>query len=82
MAEAKLGNLDIQYDPSADVLYCSFGPPQEAIGEEMDTGVVVRRNPETSAIVGITVIDFSRRFTAEPKNIVSVCLDTPVESAA
>ena len=82
MAEAKLGKLDIQYDPSADVLYCSFGTHQEAIGEEIDTGVVVRRNPKTSAIVGVTVIDFSRRFITEPKNIVSVCLDTPVESAA
>ena len=62
MDETKLANLDIHYDPSADVLYCSFGPPQEAVGEETSDGVVVRRNPETNTLVGITVIGFLKRF--------------------
>jgi uncharacterized protein YuzE len=77
-----LGNIDIDYDVPADVLYCSFGPPQEAVGEEMDEGVVVRRNPETNAIVGITIVNFSRRFRLEPSNIVSVPMDAPVSSIA
>jgi uncharacterized protein YuzE len=62
-------NLDIHYihyDPAADVLYCSFGPPQEAIGEEVGEGIVVRRNPTTNATVGFTVVDFSKRFAAHP----------------
>jgi len=59
MAEKK---LDIQYDQSADVLYCSFGPPQEAVGEEVTEGIVVRRHPNTNDVVGVTVIDFSRRL--------------------
>ena len=75
-------NFDIHYDPAADVLYCSFGPPQEAIGEEFGDGVVVRRNPNTNAIVGVTVVDFSQRFAAHPKNTVSVPLDPHVESIA
>jgi uncharacterized protein YuzE len=75
MAETKLANLDIQYDPSADVLYCSFGPPQEAVGEEVGEGIVVRRNAVTNSVVGITVVDFSRRFQQEPHGVVSVPLD-------
>jgi uncharacterized protein YuzE len=82
MAEA-LGSMDIQYDPSADVLYCSFGKPQEAIGEEVDEGIIVRRNVETNAIVGITVIDFSRRFSERPGGeVVSIPLDAPVQTVA
>jgi uncharacterized protein YuzE len=81
MAEA-LGSMDIQYDPSADVLYCSFGKPQEAIGEEVDDGIIVRRNVETNAIVGITVIDFSRRFSERPGEVVSIPLDAPVQTVA
>jgi len=73
-------NLDIHYDPSADVLYCSLGPPQEAVGEEVNEGVVVRRNPNTNAVVGVTVVNFSRRFVAQPQNVVSVSLGTPIES--
>jgi uncharacterized protein YuzE len=73
-----VGNIDIDYDYPADVLYCSIGPPQEAVGEEMGEGVVVRRNPETNAIVGITIVNFSRRFKQEPRNIVSVPIDAPV----
>jgi uncharacterized protein YuzE len=79
MAEA-LGSMDIHYDPSADVLYCSFGKPQEAIGEEVDDGIIVRRNVETNAIVGITVIDFSRRFSQRPGEVVSIPLDAPVQT--
>ncbi len=73
-------NLDIQYDPAADVLYCSFGPPQEAIGEETDQqGVVIRRDPKTNALVGITVVDFSQRFITQPGNAVRVPLDSLTE---
>jgi hypothetical protein len=75
-------NLDIHYDPAADVLYCSFGPPQEAVGEEVNTGVVIRRNPETNTVVGFTVVDFSKRFAAQPANVVSVPLDSPNEKIA
>ena len=58
--------LTISYDPKADVLYCSFGLPQEAISEETDDGVIVRKHPDTGEIVGSTVVDFSRRFQERP----------------
>ena len=81
MDKARLGKLDISYDPAADVFYCSFGDPREAIGTEVEEGVIVRSDPETNEVVGITIIDFSRRFTLQPAKVVSVPLDV-IGSAA
>jgi uncharacterized protein YuzE len=56
----------MKYDATADVLYCSFGDPRLAISEELDNGVIVRKDPETDQMVGMTVIDFARRFAEKP----------------
>lgn len=53
--------LDVDYDPEGDVLYISFGPPQPAVSDEVEPGVYLRRDPDTDEIVGVTVIDFSKR---------------------
>ena len=64
----------IQYDPANDVMYLSFGEPQEAIGEEIEDGVVMRVNPSTGATVGFTISDFTARFKREPETSISVSL--------
>jgi uncharacterized protein YuzE len=56
----------MKYDAIADVLYCSLGEPRAAISEEADDGVIVRKDPETEQLVGMTVIDFRRRFAEHP----------------
>lgn len=56
--------LRLSYDKSADVLYISFGAPQEAISEESEEGLLIRRHPKTGAVVGLTVLDFKKRFEA------------------
>jgi uncharacterized protein YuzE len=66
--------LKMSYDRDADVLYCSFGEPQEAISVEADDGIIVRRNPETNEIVGYTIINFFKRFADRPNMPVSVPL--------
>ena len=79
----QIGRLDISFDPRADVLYCSFGTPREAIGIEVEDGVVLRVDPITNEAVGITITDFSKRFSVSDgsdPNTVSVPL-TPVEVA-
>ena len=68
-------NFDIDYDPKADVLYCSFGVPVEAISKEITDGVFVRVDPKTNQTVGVTIIDFSRRFTQRPVERVSLLLN-------
>lgn len=54
--------MSISYDPQNDVLYLSYGKPREAISEEASDGIWVRRDPWSDEIVGVTVIDFGRRF--------------------
>jgi uncharacterized protein YuzE len=70
MAEQKL-EFKLKYDATADVLYCSLGEPRDAISEETEEGVVVRKDPETDQIVGMTVIDFAKRFAERPDSSLS-----------
>ena len=46
----------VNYDQEADVLYISFGPPQPAICIEPEEGLVLRLDPETDQLVGITIV--------------------------
>ncbi len=54
--------LSIDYDQGADVLYISFGKPKPAICVEMDDGDLVRIDAYTDKVVGITIIDFKKRY--------------------
>lgn len=64
--------IAFSYDPNADVLYCFYGQPREAISEETGQGVILRRDPSTDEIiVGFTVIDFSKWFREHPGAVLS-----------
>lgn len=81
--DEQLKNIDIDYDPANDVLYCSFGrAPADAISVEESDGVFIRVHPETNKPVGVTIVDFSRRFTLHPGQRVTVALTSPVEVTA
>jgi len=64
----------MSYDRDADVVYISFGKPRKAVSEEVDPYVVVRRDPETKEMVGITITNFSRYF--ETKKQLSIEIPT------
>jgi uncharacterized protein YuzE len=53
--------LEIAYDDFSDVLYISFGKPEAAISVEISESELVRVNPFTDEIVGVTVLDFRER---------------------
>ena len=59
----------ISYDREADVVYLSFGKPVKAEGEEVQDGVFARYNPGTKDLVGLTIINFSKKFSVKPKEI-------------
>ncbi|HEV2197979.1 MAG TPA: DUF2283 domain-containing protein [Candidatus Acidoferrum sp.] len=63
--------LKLNYDPKGDILYCSFGEPREAIGVETPDGIIFRLDPETEDVIGITVIDFSKRFQKHPGDVLT-----------
>ncbi len=53
--------FNLSFDPKADVLYCSFGEPREALSIELENGLVVRMDPRTDEVVGVTMLDFMKR---------------------
>lgn len=63
--------IQVDYDPDGDVLYISFDPPKDADAEEIEPGVWLRRDPDTKEIVGVTVVNYSKREkTSLPVQIV------------
>lgn len=50
------------YDAEGDVLYLSIGEPRPAISQEVGDDVLLRIDPNTGEIVGMTVLNLSSRF--------------------
>jgi len=64
MDKNKLGKakLTLSYDEDVDVLYVSFGEPKAAISVEVNDGELIRIDPYTDDIVGVTIMDFKQRY--------------------
>jgi uncharacterized protein YuzE len=54
--------LIVGYDRKADVAYLSFGEPRPSVTEELDDHVLVRRDPTTREVSGVTITNFSEYF--------------------
>jgi len=61
-SDCDLTAVEIDYDREGDVLYLSFGPPQEAVCIDIGKGVLVRLNTTTRRVVGLTILDFRARY--------------------
>jgi len=70
--------ISAQYDREADVMYFTMGAPREAISEEVADGVFERRDPESNEVVGVTIMDFSKR-SASPSSqfVLRLCPYSP-----
>ena len=54
-------NVEVDYDPEGDVLYISFGKPQEADDSDVtEEGVIIRL--KEGKIVGLTILNASKRM--------------------
>jgi uncharacterized protein YuzE len=71
----EITELVISYDKEADVVYLSFGKPRPSVSEEVDDYVVVRREPKTGRITGVTIMNFGRYFSGDKE--MKVDLDNP-----
>ena len=67
--------MRLSYDPVADVLYMSFGPPQFGLDEEGEAGIFIRHHPENKHIIGATVMDFQKRFSKKMEEVLPITLD-------
>jgi len=52
----------IEYDTESDVLYISCGKPRPGIALEVKAGDLVRIDPYTDEVVGITILNFRERY--------------------
>jgi len=57
--------MQLAYDHEADVLYLSIGEPRRAISREIGDDVLLRLDPDTGTIVGLTVLNLSTRGSLE-----------------
>jgi len=61
MAE-KLGKMWVDYDQTSDVLYLSLGEPRPALTREDKEGLLIRTDPQSGELVGVTVVAYDRHF--------------------
>ena len=64
ITEEKAG-LFWKYDAEADVLYISSGKPKYAVSLDIGEGTVLRCDPETNDVIGVTILNVSKRALKE-----------------
>ena len=69
--------LIVSYDKEADVFYLSFGEPKQSVTEELDDNVLVRRDPKTGDLTGITITNLKDYFEKKRE----MKLEIPANSA-
>jgi uncharacterized protein YuzE len=60
----KKDKIKWDYDAEADVLYISFGNPQKAEGVDIGEGTIIRIEPDSKEITGITILNPLHRTLA------------------
>lgn len=55
--------LNFYYDKKNDILDISIGRPKKAVSQELGNDMLIRLLPHTAKIVGLTVLNFERRFS-------------------
>ena len=53
----KKNKINWDYDADADVLYISFGNPKNAEGVDIGEGIIIRIEPYSKEIIGITILN-------------------------
>jgi len=59
----------ISYDKEADIVYLSFGKPVKAVSEEIEEGIFARYDPNSEELVGLTILNFSKKFDVSPREL-------------
>jgi uncharacterized protein YuzE len=66
---SKTPKILIDYDARADILYISFGKSRPGIARETDDGNLIRIDPYSDEVVGITIMDFKEKYMPKTSNI-------------
>jgi hypothetical protein len=54
--------ISVSYDCAGDVLYLSIGEPRPAITRGEKNGLLIRADPQTREVVGLTILDYEAKF--------------------
>ena len=57
MIETSKDKIKWNYDAVADVLYISFGNPQNSEGVDLGEGTIIRIQPDSKEIIGVTILN-------------------------
>jgi uncharacterized protein YuzE len=60
----KRNKIKWNYDAEADVLYISFGKPEDAEGIDIGEGTIIRIRPDSHEIIGVTILNPVNRTLA------------------
>jgi uncharacterized protein YuzE len=62
----RVGQFELSYDRDADVLYVSIGSPRPAYTYEEEEGLLLRKDPKSQELVGVTILDYEGHFRQLP----------------
>ena len=51
--------IRITYDPEGDILYITFGQPTAATGYQLSDQILLRVDPQTQGVAGLTIFNFA-----------------------
>lgn len=71
--QGKMPKILINYDARADVLYISFGKSRPGIARETEDGNLIRFDPYSDEVVGITIIDFKDKHMVAKTGTIEKC---------
>lgn len=54
-------NYNINYDINNDILYLNFGNSVSSYGDEVEEGLIIRKNILNDEITGVTILDYKKR---------------------
>jgi uncharacterized protein YuzE len=60
----KKDSIKWDYDAEADILYISFGNPKNAEGIDIGEGTIIRIEPDSKEIIGLTILNPLHRTLA------------------
>ena len=58
-------DMNWNFDAEADVLYISSGNPKKAISLDIGEGTILRFDSETNNVIGVTILNVSKRALKE-----------------
>ncbi|MDF2803157.1 MAG: hypothetical protein K0S61_3060 [Anaerocolumna sp.] len=64
-----MSKIKFKYDHKNDILYITIGVPKPSYGDEIEEGIVIRKDFNTDEINGITILDFLYRLNNDQKSL-------------